>query len=287
MSFMDFTTYIKFDGEIRNFLPESFNINTLFSHFEEEEKFIANSDTFLVQSYKIVTINNISYLLLKNNGHAFSVFDKYAIYVDNNLYYKPFNVALKQLELKFVNVDHWSKSAISKMKQTYKENLENIQFNLDNLTIYPQIVGNNKTVFFSQENDKLIFNFVYNSIVSPTFSSSQDKLIIVNHNSKLKYMQSNEKDKAIYEKEYGILPLVDTIENRIKYCLYTLSEHELRYDQQCLFWDETSNKVYSFNKNKFGTIQALETRLYTNNNHHLYTIKPEDFFTLTKLDNML
>ena len=100
-------------------------------------------------------------------------------------------------------------------------------------------------------------------------------------------MQSNEKDKAIYEKEYGILPLVDTIENRIKYCLYTLSEHELRYDQQCLFWDETSNKVYSFNKNKFGTIQALETRLYTNNNHHLYTIKPEDFFTLTKLDNML
>ena len=279
MSFMDFTTYIKFDGEIRNFLPESFNINTLFSHFEEEEKFIANSDTFLVQSYKIVTINNISYLLLKNNGRAFSVFDKYAIYVDNNLYYKPFNVALKQLELKFVNVDHWSKGAISKMKQTYKENLENIQFNLDNLTIYPQIVGNNKTVFFSQENDKLIFNFIYNSLVSTTFSSSQDKLIIVNHNSKLKYMQSNENDKAIYEKEYDILPLVDTIENRIKYCLYTLSERK--------FWDETSNKVYSFNKNKFGTIQALETRLYTNNNYYLYTIKPEDFFTLTKLDNML
>ena len=294
MSFMDFTTYIKFDGEIRNFLPESFNINTLFSHFEEEEKFIATSNTFLVRSYKIVTINNISYLLLKNDGRAFSVFDKYAIYVDNNLYYRPFNVALKQLEFKFVNDDHWSKGAISKMKQTYKENLENIQFNLDNLTIYPQIVGNNKTVFFSQENDKLIFNFIYNSLVSTTFSSSQDKLIIVNHNSKLKYMQSNENDKAIYEndkaiyeKEYGILPLVDTIENRIKYCLYTLDEYKLRYDQQCLFWDETSNKVYIFNKNKFGTIQALETRLYTNNNYYLYTIKPEDFFTLTKLDNML
>ena len=287
MSFMDFTTYIKFDGEIRNFLPENFNINTLFSHFEEEEKIIANSDTFLVQSYKIVTINNISYLLLKNNGRAFSVFDKYAIYVDNNLYYKPFNVALKQLELKFVNVDHRSKGAISKMKQTYKENLENIQFNLDNLTIYPKIVGNNKTVFFSQENDKLVFNFIYNSIVSTTLSSYQDKLIIVNHNSKLKYMQSNENDKAIYEKTYGILPLVDTIENRIKYCLSTLTTNQLQYDQQCLFWDETSNKVYSFNKNKFGTIQALETRLYTNNNYYLYTIKPEDFFKLVKLDNML
>lgn len=287
MSLMDFTTYIKFDGEIRNFLPESFNINTLFSHFEEEEKIIANSDTFRVQSYKIVTINNISYLLLKNNGQAFSVFDKYAIYVDNNLYYKPFNVALKQLELKFVNVDHWSKGAISKMKQTYKESLESIQFNLDNLTIYPKIVGNNKTVFFSQENDKLIFNFIYNSIVSTTFSSFQDTLIIVNHNSKLKYMQSNENDKAIYEKGYGILPLVDTIENRIKYCLYTLKTHQLKYDQQCLFWDETSNKVYSFNKNKFGTIRALETRLYTRNDYYLYTIKPEDFFKLVKLDNML
>lgn len=287
MSIMDFTTYIKFDGEIRNFLPESFNINTLFSHFEEEEKIIANSDTFRVQSYKIVTINNISYLLLKNNGQAFSVFDKYAIYVDNNLYYKPFNVALKQLELKFVNVDHWSKGAISKMKQTYKENLENIQFNLDNLTIYPKIVGNNKTVFFSQENDKLVFNFIYNSIVSTTLSSYQDKLIIVNHNSKLKYMQSNENDKAIYEKNYGILPLVDTIENRIKYCLRTLTTNQLQYDQQCLFWDETSNKVYRFNKNKFGTIQALETRLYINNNYYLYTIKPEDFFKLVKLDNML
>ena len=287
MSFIDFTTYIKFDGEIRNFLPESFNINTLFSDFDTEEKFIANSDTFLVQSYKIVTINNISYLLLNNNVRAFSVFDKYAIYVDNNLYYKPFNVALKQLELKFVNVDHWSKGAISKMKQTYKENLENIQVNLDNLTIYPKIVGNNKTVFFSQENDKLIFNFIYNSIVSTTFSSYQDKLIIVNHNSKLKYMQSNETDKAIYEKGYGILPLVDTIENRIKYCLYTLNDHQLIYDQQCLFWDETSNKVYSFNKNKFGTIQAQETRLYNNNNYYLHTIKPEDFFKLVKLDNML
>ena len=287
MSFMDFTTYIKFDGEIRNFLPESFNINTLFSHFEEEEKIIANSDTFLVQSYKIVTINNISYLLLKNNGRAFSVFDKYAIYVDNNLYYKPFNVALKQLELKFVNVDHWSKGAISKMKQTYKENLENIQFNLDNLTIYPKIVENNKTVFFSQENDKLIFNFIYNSIVSTTFSSSQDELIIVNHNSKLKYMQSNENDKAIYEKKYGILPLVDTIENRIKYCLHTLTTHQLQYDQQCLFWDETSNKVYSFNKNNYGTIRAHEVNLYTSNHTYLYTIKPEDFFTLVKLNNML
>ena len=160
MSFMDFTTYIKFDGEIRNFLPESFNINTLFSHFEEEEKIIANSDTFLVQSYKIVTINNISYLLLKNNGGAFSVFDKYAIYVDNNLYYKPFNVALKQLELKFVNVDHWSKGAILKMKQTYKESLESIQFNLDNLTaavslnpLYSFIVS-----FFSSKPSLTSFN---------------------------------------------------------------------------------------------------------------------------------
>jgi hypothetical protein len=287
MSFMDFATYIKFDGEIRNFLPDSFNIKTLFSHFDEEEKFIARSDTFAVQSYKIVTINNIDYLLLKNNHRAFSVFDKYALYVDNNLYYKPFNIALKQLEQKFVNVDHWSKSTISKMKQTYKENLEAIQFNLDNSTYYPKIIGNDKTVFFSQEKDKLIFNFIYSSIVSTTFSPHQDKLIIVNHNSKLKYMQSNENDKPIYEKEYGMLPLVDTIENRIKYCLYSLDSYSLQSNQSCLFWDETSNKVYGFNKNNYGTIRAHEVNLYTSNHTYLYTIKPEDFFTLVKLNNML
>lgn len=287
MSFMDFTTYIKFDGEVRNFLPDDFNIKTLYSHFDAEEKFIANSDTFATQSYKIVTVNNVEYLLLKRNGVAFSVFDKYAIYIDNNIYYKPFNVALKQLEQKFVNVDHWSKSAISKMKQTYKENLEAILFNLDNSTYYPKIIGNDKTVFFSQENDKLLFHFVYNSIVSTTFSRQQDKLVIVNHNSKLKYMQLNENDVPIYESKYGMLPLVDTIENRIKYCLYSLNSYDLRSNQVCLFWDEQSSKVYSFNTNKYGAIRAYEVNLYTNNNTYLYTIKPEDFFTLVKLNNML
>lgn len=178
---MDFTTYIKFDGEIRNFY-QSFNINTLFSFRGRGKKIIANSDTFLVRSYKIVTINNISYLLLKNNGRERAndstnmPFMLIITFIINHLMF------IKQLELKFVNVDHWSKGAISKMKQTYKKILENIQFNLDNLTIYPKIVEIIKP-YFLVENNKLIFNFIYSPLFS-TFSSYQNELIIVNHNSK-------------------------------------------------------------------------------------------------------
>lgn len=267
----DFNIFIKFDGACNDYYPhitQSDFENYIYKIDNENSLFRNNFEKQLYYIGKLKTGSKI--LILDRNYQAFSGFDKYAIIINNELYYKPFKACLKQLELKYINIDRLSKETLGLMKATYLTNLESLQNQIDNGSLeIPEITDKTKNSFFSQDGKNLIFHYVFNTKVSSNFNYLQDYSIYLTHNSNLDYMELENPKYKNYKFQF----IEPSIENRIKNLLINNYYRSL---SDIIYWDEDSLKNYTFKSDNFGNIYPIES----------YTPKetrPEDFFELLQI----